>query len=357
VIDRRRLLGCGAAAFATPAFSQDTRSLRAIAAARGFVYGSASATYELKDADFPPALLREAAQLVPEYEMKRGALERQRGVYDFSDLDILFAFAQRNGLAMRGHTLVWYYANPPWLAPALAARRDERLLTDHVQAVMRRYQGRMASVDVVNEALATDGSGLRPSLWLDAFGPRYIDMAFRAARAADPHTRLVYNDWGFEQGAAVNDRFRAQTLKLLDGLLARGVPVDALGMQGHLSAFGAKIDQRKLRDFLIEVRARGLAILVTEMDVEDSGGPTDAVSRDRAVADEARRFLDVMLDCPATDTVLTWGLSDRYLDPPDEWKLKAMGWRGRKLPYDAAMRRKPLWNAMAQSFAGRRISY
>jgi endo-1,4-beta-xylanase len=135
------------------------------------------------------------------------------------------------------------------------------------------------------------------------------------------------------------------------------VPIDALGMQGHLSAFGNPVDQRKLRVFLEEIRSRGLAVLITELDVDDTGGPHDIAARDRAVADEARRFLDVALDNPATQAVLTWSLSDRYVDPPEDWKLKLSGWRYRKTPYDTKMRRKPLWAAMAQAFQGRRISH
>jgi endo-1,4-beta-xylanase len=350
VISRRTLLTTGAAALAFPAQAQESRSLKSIAASKGIVFGTAAATYELKHRDFVVAALRDCAQFVPEYEMKRDALEPQRGQYNFTDLDALFAFAALNGLSMRGHPLVWYYANPPWLEPALKARRDERLMTSFIQTVMQRY--RMVSVDVVNEAIATDGNGLRPSMWLDAFGPRYIDMAFHAARAANPVTKLIYNDWGCEQGP--NDRFRATTLKLLDGLIARRVPIDGLGLQGHLEAFGPKVDQRKLHSFLEEVRARGLSIMVTELDVLDSGGPSNVAQRDSAVADEARRFLDVVLDNPATNTVLTWSLSDRYVDPPDEWKLKLMGFRYRKMPYDDQMRKKPLWNAIAQSLAGRR---
>jgi endo-1,4-beta-xylanase len=358
VITRRGLLAAGAAAIALPAKAQDFRTLRGLAAAKGFVFGTAAASYELKDADFPPVLLREAAQIVPEYEMKRGALEPRRGQYDFRALDTLFGFATRNGLSLRGHPLVWYTANPPWLADALAARRDETLLTGHIGALLKRYS--FAGVDVVNEALQPPGSaqrGFRPSAWLTAFGPSYLDIAFHAARAASPRTRLVYNDYGCEQGGAGNDRFRADTLRLLDGLIARRVPVDTLGLQAHLTAFSNPVDQRKLHGFLGEVRARGLGIQVTELDVDDSGGPSDIQQRDRAVADTARRFLDVVLDDPALESVLTWNLSDRYVDPPDEWKLKLAGFRYRKTPYDAGLRRKPLWEAMARAFAARRALY
>ena len=58
MIDRRAVIA-GGAALACPAAAQDMRSLRALAAAKGFVFGSAAATYEFKDADFPPVLLRD----------------------------------------------------------------------------------------------------------------------------------------------------------------------------------------------------------------------------------------------------------------------------------------------------------
>src|ERR1700741_5065991 len=51
----------------------------------------------------------------------------------------------------------------------------------------------------------------------------------------------------------------------------------------------------RMTAFLREIEARGLRILITELDVEDPGGPSDIAARDRAVADEARRFLDVVL--------------------------------------------------------------
>lgn len=354
MISRRALLAQAAAiSMASPALARLERGLCALAAAKGILFGTAAANYELRDADFAQLLPHEAALLVAEYEMKRKALEPLREEYDFTDADALVDYARHKGLKFRGHTLVWYAANPDWLPQAILSSRDEKLLTGYIEKVAGHFRGRMDSWDVVNEALLPqDGraDGLRDNFWLKAFGPGYIDTAFHAARAADPHALLVYNDWGCEAGATYNDRFRAATLNMLDGMLARGTPVHGLGMQGHLSAFGAQVDQRKLRDFLDEIEARKLSILITELDVDDSGGPTDIGLRDQASADAARRFLDVMLDNRAVRTVLTWGLSDRYLDPPD-WRERLKGWRSRKLPYDIDLQKKPLWTAMTDAFA------
>ena len=325
--------------------------LRAFAAARGIQFGAASASYQLRDDAFAHALVREAAVLVPEYELKRGVVEPARGQFDFSGCESLVSFAAANGLAVRGHPLVWHKRNPAWLEEAVLAARDARLITDYIATVIGRFKGRIASWDVVNEFIAPqDGrkDGLRESFWLKAFGPSYIDEAYHAARAASPDAMLVYNDWGCEAGAAGNDRFRAATLNFLESALARGVPIDALGLQGHLAAFGPQVDQTKLARFLDQVRGLGLRILVTEHDVDDSGGPSDAGERDRAVADASRKFLDVMLDNRATVAVLTWGLSDRFLEPPG-WRARLAGYWPRMLPLDSDLARTPMWHAMAKS--------
>ena len=355
MISRRALLAAGAASalLNTPALAQ-TQGLGVLAASRNLLFGMAAASYELRDADFSPLLAREAALLVPEYEMKRHVVEPRPGAYDFSGIDALLAFAKTHDMAFRGHPLIWYAANPPWLEEAVLAASNDKLLTGYIAALAGRYRGRMHSLDVVNEALAQDGSGLRQSFWLKRFGEHYLDLGFHAARAADPNALLVYNDYGCEAETEAAPRLRVHCLKLLDGLIARGAPVEALGLQGHLSAFGPKVDQKKLGAFLREVEARGLALLVTELDVDDRGGPADSATRDRAVADEAERFLDVVLASPATRAILTWGLSDRYADPPNSLRLKMTGWRDRKFPYDSQMRAKPLRAALARAFSARR---
>ena len=128
------------------------------------------------------------------------------------------------------------------------------------------------------------------------------------------------------------------------------MPIDALGLQGHLPAFGPRVDRAALRRFLDDVAAMGFGILVTEHDVDDSGGPLSIAMRDAAVADASARFLDVVADNKATAAILTWGLTDRFLDSPG-LRARLEGYAPRRLPLDAALRRKPMWRAMERAFA------
>ncbi len=325
-------------------------SLAALARAKGLLFGAANNNYWLKDTDFAAAFARDCAILVPEYELKRDLTEPSQGAYDFSAADALLDFARTHGMAFRGHPLVWYASNPPWLDTAVAAARDETIFTNYIAAAAGRYRGRMHSWDVVNEAVEPkDGraDGLRDSLWLRRFGPDYIETAFAAARAADPNALLVYNEYGIETDSPDHDQRRRATLNLLERLVAKGAPVGALGLQGHISAFGPAVNQKKFAAFLGAVRALGLRLLVTEHDVDDGDGPTDFAARDRAVADASRRYLDVALDNPAMLGVLTWGLSDRFLKPEGARDMLLRG-TPRGLPLDGMMRPTPMHDAIAR---------
>lgn len=353
-ITRRTLLRTAAGASLLPAgstaASPQLSGLAGQARSSGILYGCATSLYQLDDEAFRAALRREAAILVPEYEMKRDKIEAARGRLDFSAVDGLLKFANSNRMRLRGHPLVWHKANPAWLEQAVLSSRDERLLTDYVTAVASHYRGKLHSLDVVNEALNSESArrdGLRETFWLKAFGPSYIDTAYYAAREADPSLTLAYNDWGCEMAGAGNDRMRALTLDFLEGALARKIPIHAYGMQGHIAAFGQPVDQRKLRDFLEALKAMNLRLFITELDVYDTTENTDVALLDRAVGEASARFLDVALDY--ADTVLTWGLSDKFLDAPT-WRQRLRGYAPRMLPLDSDMQRKAMWRAMADAF-------
>lgn len=364
---RRRDFLAGAAALAAcspipkgAAQSPSPEGLAAHARRSGRGFGAAVRSKLLRDDPaFRAAVVRECDVLVEEFELKRSTTQPAPGKYNFEGAEAIAAFAQEHGMGMRGHTLVWYAANPKWLEPALEAAPDagarQKLMTDYIDTAVPRFAGRIAEWDVVNEAVEPDqgrADGMRmDNLWWRAMGERYIDIAFHRAREADPKAVLYLTDYGLEHDSPRCERRRTALLKLLDRLKGRDVPVDAIGIQGHLKPYKEPFNDRLFADFLDRLTGYGVRLSVTEFDIADLGGPPNPEKRDREVAAVGRAFLDVALANPAMGSVLCWGLSDRY-----SWLSTYPGYKwpdgqlSRVLPLDSDMGRKPLWEAMAASF-------
>jgi endo-1,4-beta-xylanase len=351
--------GAGATAWPVSA-SGDRLPLQATAAGRGRLYGSTIATSQvLADDDFTALVRRECAALVTENELKWGNICDAPGEYDFSHADAIVDFAAANRIAMRGHTLLWYYRTPRWFRELPDAATAEREMLNHIAAVAGRYRGRMRLWDVVNEPFEPAhgrADGLRGAIFVDKVGTHYLALAFHAAREADPAARLLLNEYGIEYDSPADDTKRRVILHHLERLKRDGVPVELLGIQGHLEIGVKPFSAKKLRHFLAEVAGMGIELAVTELDVVDAAAPSDIARRDRMVADEYRRFLDVMLDEPAVRTVFTWGLSDRH-----SWLVRRESgentWRTdglppRPLPFDASLAPKPAWTSLSNCLAG-----
>jgi endo-1,4-beta-xylanase len=331
-------------------------SLDAHAKQKGLFYGAAVELQSLHDPDFAATLVHEAGLLVPSWETKRNLIEPAQGEFDFSKANEIFGFAKKHKLNARGHALVWYRANPSWLSEALSDSGDEALLTDYITTVVGKFCGQLHSWDVINEPIEpSDGQpgGLRNNIWLKAFGPRYIDLAFETARAADPDALLVLNEYNIDYNTPSHEARRRALLRLLTDLVKRGVPIDALGLQGHLGAFDVSFNAEQFANFLTEVTDLGLKLIVTELDVVDRGGPSTIAARDDAVAEMASRYLDVVLAQPNALGVITWGLSDKYTWLTDEsYSRWPDGEAPRVLPFDTQFHRKKLWHAIARAFDG-----
>ena len=102
-------------------------------------------------------------------------------------------------------------------------------------------------------------------------------------------------------------------LALLDGMLARGVPIHGIGIEAHLRGDQAAVlGDASYEAFLGELARRGMKIFITELDVQDVALPADAAARDQAVADIYSRFLSASLRQPAVKGIVTWGLADCF---------------------------------------------
>jgi endo-1,4-beta-xylanase len=173
-----------------------------------------------------------------------------------------------------------------------ASGRLQEVMEAHIAGSLALTRGRITDWDVVNEVVADPDvlpdQDLRDSIWHRAIGDRYLDIAFQAARAADPGARLVLNEYGIEASWARADEKRARLMRALRGMLSRGVPVQAVGIQAHMP-----LDQpfapAPFAAFLRELRGMGLDVLLTELDVIEPEGATlreeDIPARDAAVAE------------------------------------------------------------------------
>lgn len=332
--------------------------LRDVAAERGLLDGSAVSYVELQNPDFANLLAAEASIVVSENDMKWRRIHPEPDRYDFRRGDALLAFASAHGQKLRGHNLCWHEYNPDWLARVATRQNAADLLRRHIAAVAGHYAGHVHSWDVVNEAVSVrDGrpDGLRHSIWLELIGPEYLEIAFRAAAAADASALLTYNDYDLEQDSPDNERKQQAVLRLLQSLRERGAPVQALGLQSHLRA-GPTSGWDGFHRFLEHVEALGLQVFVTELDVDDRELPADVAERDRGVAALYRDYLSNVLQHRPVKAVLTWGLTDA-----DSWlnhsKPRPDGLPLRPLPFDMALQPKPAFFAMRETIAARPGKY
>ncbi|WP_313005200.1 endo-1,4-beta-xylanase [Brevundimonas sp.] len=331
-----------------------TPSLSHAARSGGRYYGAAARADHLRqDKALRAAILRDCEVLTPEIHLKWNSLEWRKGQFHFTPVDDLLAFADENGLRVRGHTLLWDQSTPDWAKHEMLDRRDWRLMSEHFSRVLGRYASRIDEWDVINEPIDTvsGAHALRRNTFFRAFGPTYIERAMEEARAHAPHAHLVINDYGFEYGNPVDKARRQAFVALARRLRAARVPLDGVGVQAHLDLSKGPIDRVGLQEMTKALIDLGLDITVTELDVKETEASASTPARDQKVADETRRYLDVMLAFPEVRGVVTWGLTDKFSWLTEQVDARVRADRGvnRGLPYDDAYSPKPMYWALADT--------
>jgi len=156
----------------------------------------------------PRALKTEEAELIKrefnsmtaENVMKMGPIHPEENEYFWADADSIVAFAERNNMKMRGHTLCWHNQIPDWMfVDAQGDTVSKKVLLgrlkDHITEVVTRYR-KIYAWDVANEVISDQADEFcRPSPWYKICGEDYIAEAFRYVHEADPQALLFYNDY------------------------------------------------------------------------------------------------------------------------------------------------------------------
>ena len=331
-------------------------TLRQAASARAIPIGAAASADEygspdlLKNPAYANLLSSQYSMLEPGNAMKWDVTQPTQTTFNFQPGDELVAFAQANGMRVRGHNLCWHTQFPSWLAPYAARATPAQmatLLENHITTEVSHFKGQVFAWDVVNEAFNDpSGSavpGLRDSIWYDQpgigqSGTGYIEQAFRWAHVADPNALLFYNDYSIEGPGA---KFTA-VYNMVQDFVQRGVPIHGVGFEMHLMANGYP-SAAGLAQNMQQLAALGLQVHITEMDVRlpvDSNGNASAANL-QAQAQVYQTIMTVCLQQPNCTAFQVWGVS--YAD---SWIPGFFPGYGAALPFDKNDQPTAAFNAL-----------
>jgi endo-1,4-beta-xylanase len=272
----------------------------------------------------PNNLVGEQAEMIkknfnsisPENAMKPGPIHPAENKYFWDDADKIVAFAQENGMKVRGHTLTWHSQTGAWMFKDSLGKQVTKevalaRLKDHITTVVSRYKGKVYAWDVLNEAVV-DGDSTnvyRQSMWYKICGEEFISKIFQWAHEADPKAVLFYNDYNTE-----NPVKRDKIYNMLKKLLAQGVPINAVGLQGHWNI--NEPSEQNIRESIDKFSSLGLKVQITELDVTVLTSRADTVmgytpEREQKQIDFYKMAFRVFREKKAAVSGVTfWNISD-----------------------------------------------
>ena len=242
-------------------------------------------------------------------------IENKRGAENWTWFDRETQFSKDLGLSTQAAPVLWgtnKYGTPAWLP----RQREELLfvLQQRVKNAVTRSAA-VSDIEVVNEPLAPKTDAFAGSGTDD-----YIAAAFRWAKESAPNKRFLINEYGVFGSLAGHNYNADKYFQLLDGLIKKDVPIDAIGIQAH--ANGEWYEPSNVAAELERYSSLGKAIQITEfsaqtLNYDDRKSPQPISGSYRSgewdaekQAEFYREFYTVAFGNPAVEAITTWGLDD-----------------------------------------------
>ncbi len=255
----------------------------------------------------------------------------------------LLDFAQKTGIKVHGHVLVWHSQTPeaffhegydtkkPLVSREVMLGRLENYIRGVLTETEEKYPGVIVSWDVVNEAIDDGTNWLRTkSNWVKVIGEDFVSKAFEFARKyAAEGVLLYYNDYNTAYAGKL-----AGIIRLLKELIPEG-NIDGYGFQMHHTT--GQPTNGQITNAVEKIAALGIKLRVSEMDIGVSKYTATSLE---AQADKYRAMMELMLRfADQTEAVQVWGLTDN------------MSWRSQSYPllFDRNLNPKPAFWAVAEA--------
>lgn len=283
---------------------------------------------------------KEYNSVTPENAMKFQSLHPSENTYTWTDADYLVNYAQANGKRVHGHTLIWYRSLPSWVTGFVGdSAAWENLMKTHIQTVVSHFKGKVASWDVVNEDFEDTGVP-RNSIWRQKLGNDYVARCFQYAHEADPGALLFYNDYGHEYSSAK----RTAIINLVNSLKTRGIPIDGIGMQFHITYTQS---DASLSTAINAAAGTGLKVHISELDIRLNTGAAQGMVFTSVLADQqAAKYQYVVKTYNTLPAAQKFGITTWNVTDADSWIPAWQGAPDWPLPFDAQYLRKPAYAAI-----------
>jgi endo-1,4-beta-xylanase len=241
---------------------------------------------------------------VTENALKWMAMEPRRGHVNYKTVNAMLAWTDQHGIPLRGHNIFW--GVPQWTLDW-----QKSLGNDELRAVVQarafdigeRYRGRFAEFDLNNEMI-------HGNFYADRLGPQITLEMAQWVRTKDPDAKLFLNDYDITTG-----RKLAAYVAHIRELVAMGVPIAGIGVQGHLH--GETFDRAVLRRALDELAQFNLPVRVTEFNMpgqrsryyENERFKTHTLTpaEEETKARELAEFYRICFAHPVVSGILMWG--------------------------------------------------
>jgi GH35 family endo-1,4-beta-xylanase len=232
--------------------------------------------------------------------------EPEQGRPDYPYTDQVVAWCQSQGIAMKGHPVLWDHeaGRPTWLDGRLPTPEEQE---QRVRALLGRYADRIRFWEVVNEPAHCHGIPL--------------DGPYRWARDTASNAVLIVNDY-YVLANGCPDFY-----DLLRAARQRGVPFDAIGIQAH-EPVGMRFPLDQVRRILDLYAGLGLPLHITEFTPASGGQPIlgshlEGAWDEERQADYAVKFYTACFAHPAVEAITWWDLSDQGAWQPGGGLLRA----------------------------------
>ncbi len=259
---------------------------------------------------FKKKFLENFNSAVTENALKWMIMEPRKDQENYTVIDSILSWTEKNNIPLRGHNLFWGIFKSPntgqqYVQQWVTELNDNELrqrIQERAEKMTKRYKGRFAEYDLNNEMI-------HGNYYEERLGPEITKIMAQWALKGDSEAKLFVNDYDVLITDSPLGIGLPEYMAHIRKLLKQGIPIAGIGVQGHshLETF----DRQVLRNALDSLAVFKLPIRITEFNMPGMrSGYKQLQLTPEQEESKAKEIVDYYKICfahPAVQGILMWG--------------------------------------------------